>query len=410
MVRILYILLLYIGVLNAQTYPIPINLDDVSTENYSPPTNMPQYLVPFINEQGNTVTRVSDIDVFGVDSQQLGHNYSKDQPWNKDGSLIMLSDNPYAILNGNTYEFLGFKNLPSYARWSNTEPNYVYGTSGNAFVKHNVLTNARETLRTFNEFSNIDFGYGEGNQSNDDKYVALIGDNDTFIIYDIDNDSYVTKEIPNGDLDWFSVTPLGNYAIASWKNTGSEINEGLKRYTIDLIDVIHLYDYTAHGDLGLMQNNDEVYVQYGDTPQWSTENYITMTYIESGITVNLFNWSNSIHGNSGIWGGHVSMRSDRKGIAYISEECCEDHETLPSEQFALHLDGSNKIERFGRQNSERDLNNNGSLGDDAFYLHSARTVPNRDGTKIMFVSNWHNAHWQSNNSGYAFILEVPQEK
>ena len=136
-----------------------------------------------------------------------------------------------------------------------------------------------------------------------------------------------------------------------------------------------------------------------------------MTELESGLITSIFYWNIPLHENtSGIWGGHVSMRTNRLGVVYISEDCCEYHGTLPSELFALHLDGSNTIERYGKHHSNRDLNDNGNLNDDSnAYRHQAKPVVNRDGTKIVFNSNWHRPEWQHNNSAYAFILEVPQE-
>lgn len=114
---------------------------------------------------------------------------------------------------------------------------------------------------------------------------------------------------------------------------------------------------------------------------------------------------------SGIWGGSISMRSNRKGIVYIGESCCNTHPTMPSELFAMHLDNSNNVERFGKHHTNRDLDDDGDINDDTgrYYSHSPRLVPNRDGTKIMFVSNWHDYDTQQQNSGYAFIVEMPQE-
>jgi hypothetical protein len=60
------------------------------------------------------------------------------------------------------------------------------------------------------------------------------------------------------------------------------------------------------------------------------------------------------------------------------------------------LDGSNTIERFAKHHTDSDTG----------YGHQAHAVPNRDGTGVMFASNWDNAF--SGNNAPAFIVEAPQ--
>lgn len=396
----------------SQTYPPAENLDDVATEVYQLPQSTPEYLVPTTNERGLTVTRVSDLDVFGVNGPRLGHNYASDQPWNSDGTYIKLAGYPAALLDGESGAFIRWISIPGYGRWFENDPNLIYGVRQNRFEVFDIRDDSTTILHTFDDFNSIDLGYGEGNADKNDQYVALMGDNSTLIVYDMQNDIVVaTTTLPSGDLDKFYVSPLGNYVILNWRINGSGPNEGTKRYDIDLTNLTHLYDYSAHSDTGLLENDDEVIVQYGDQPQWNTQHSLTMINITTGEVTNQFFWSQAIHGNSGIWGGHVSMRSNRKGVAYISESCCATHNTLPKELFALHLDGSNTIERFGKHHTSRDLDNDGDINDDSvrYYNHSPRLVPNRDGTKIMYTSNYNDPEIEVLDSGYAFIVQYPQE-
>ena len=386
---------------NAQSYPPQEQLSSVVYEPYTAPSgSFPQYLEPFQETlSGSTITRVSDKNVFGTTSQRIRHNYAKDQTWNADGTLIKLAGYPAAILDGETFEFLFWRDIPSYGRWSNTEPNYMYGTPGNQFVKFNVLTNTRETLRTFTGYSSLDFGYGEGNQSNDDKYVGLIGQNGgdrTLIVYDIEDDVIVGSKFlgSSGDLDWFSVSQTGNYAVVSWRTDGSGPTQGLKSYDIDLTNERHIYDITAHGDLGIDANGNDVMVAYEGPTGWSNGSYVYSARLDGGGIQPLFQYP------GGIWGGHISCRNtDRPGWAYVSEQCCTSNDVASREIFAIKLDDSGIIERYTKHHNDVAPGNG----------HSTMAVPNRDGTKILFASNWDNSDIMTDPNPPAWILEYPQQ-
>lgn len=392
--------------INAQNYPPQIHLDSIGQEPYTPPISVPAYLTPDTltgyKYQDNIITRVSDPSVFGITGQRLSNNYSSDGAWNSDGTLLKLAGYPAAILDGKTYQFLYWRSIPGYGRWSHTQPNIIYGVSGNTFKSHDVLLNTSTVLHTFSGFTSVDFGYGEGNQDYNDKYVGLIGENGsdkTLIVYDIQNDSIVgTKFLgSSGDLDWFSVSPLGNYAIVSWRPDGNGTTEGIKRYNIDLTGEIHFSNYSAHGDMGLDQNGDEVMVSFGDNDMWSINYYLRMERLSDANVTPLFYWNPS-KTHSGIWGGHISLRNiDRQGWAYVSEGCCDSHPTMPGEVFAIKLDTSKIVERFCNSNTDETVG----------YGHEAKASVSRDGTKIVFTSNWYDSTLKANDA-LAFVVEVPQ--
>ncbi|NIK91888.1 T9SS type A sorting domain-containing protein [Mangrovimonas sp. CR14] len=386
----------------SQNYPPQENLNNIDYSAYqAPSSSLPGYLSEVTGSTyGNSITRVSDKGVFGTTSARLRHNYAVDQVWNSDGSLIKLAGYPAAILDGETYEFLYWANIPSYGRWSNTQPNIIYGTSGNKFVQYNVSTDQTTVLHTFSNYSSIDFGYGEGTQDNNDQYVGLIGNGNTLIVYDIQNDNVVgTKNIPDGDLDWFSVSSLGNYAIASWRPDGSGTTQGMKRYNIDMTNETHIYDYTAHGDFGIDASGNEVFVQYGNDSTWNDEYYLVMIRFSNAQITPLYYYPQSIHGESGIWGGHISCRNiNRPGWAYVSEGCCTDHPTASREIFAIKLDASNTVERYAKHHSDYDSG----------YGHESMAVPNRNGTKVIFASNWNNSGLMNDANPPAWIVSVPQ--
>ena len=385
----------------AQDYPPATLLSSVNYEPYQvPSTSIPEYLESFTESlSGSLVTRISDKVEFGTTSQRLRHNYSKDQTWNKDGSLIKLAGYPAAILDGETFEFLFWRDIPGYGRWANTESNYLYGVSANQFRKFNVLTNTTETLRTFTSYTSIDFGYGEGNQSNDDKFVGLIGQNGsdaTLIVYNIEQNQIVgTKNIGSvGDLDWFSVSQLGQFAVVCWRDNGSGTTAGIKSFDIDLTNERHIHDVTEHGDLGIDANGNEVLVSYEGSEGWDQGSYIYSARLDGGGVTPLFQYP------GGIWGGHISTRNtDRPGWAYISEQCCPNHPVASREIFAIKLDDSGIIERYTKHHNNTE---GGTI--------STMAVPNRDGTKILFASNWNDSSIMSDPTPPAWVIEYPQDR
>ncbi|MEO8933905.1 MAG: T9SS type A sorting domain-containing protein [Xanthomarina sp.] len=395
--KVFFLILLFLSlILTAQNYPETIPLSSINYTSYQNPSGgTPGYLEVKTNVFGNEVIRISDAAVLGTTGQNLRHHYAKDQPWNSDGSLIKLAGYPAAILDGQTNEFLYWAGIPSSATWSNISPNLMYGVSGNKMVRYNVTTNKNQTLHTFSDFTSIKYGNSEGNMSNDDKYIGLIGrngSNQTLIVYNIkDNVIEGTKYIGSVDLDWFSISPLGNYAVTSYGPDGSNVDQGLKVYDIDLTNYRHLNDYTTHADLGLDANGNEVYVAFGDPTTRSNDYYLKMVRLSDGVVTPLYHFPT----RTGVWGGHISLRNtNRPGWAYITEGCCE---TVGyKEIFAIKLDGSDMIERFAVHHTDK------SKG----YGHQAHGVPNRDGSKVMFASNWENAFRGSYPP--SFIVQAPR--
>src|SRR5690554_124516 len=398
--KVFFIFIVFFGlIIQAQNYPESVSLSSFNFQSYQTPSeNIQDYLSTITNEFGNEVTRISDKTVFGTSGQRLKHHYAKDQPWNSDGSLIKLAGYPAAILDGTTYEFLYWASIPSAATWANTSPIHMYGTSGNSLVRYNVTTNSRQILRTFSNYSTISYGFNEGNMSNDDRYIGLIGQNGsdlTLIVYDIANDVITgTKHIgSSGDMDLFSVSPSGSYAVISWRPDGNSSVEGLKVFNIDMTNERHVIDYTTHADLGTDVNGDDVYVAFGDNDTRPNSYYLKMVRLSDGLLTPLFHYTTA----TGVWGGHISCRNtDRPGYAYVTESCCSTHGQR--EMFSIKLDGSNTIERFGYHHSDKG----------AGYGHSPMGVPNRDGSKMMFGSNWEDSSIKSDAYPPAFIVQAPQ--
>lgn len=402
-------------------YPNQEYLSNIPAENYQMPEEVPPYMEPIPNAYNNIVTRVSDDTEFGFNSQRLGHNYSKDQAWNSDQTMIKLSGYPAVILDAETYEPIRYDALiPGYGRWSNLDPNLIYGTNGNQWKVYDYATNTRTTVRTFEDYSSVDFGYGEGNFDFEDRNVVLIGrktNGDRFLIhYRMDLD-FIISEIPisnNADLDWASISTTGHYIVAAWRPDGSGETQGLKRYDYNTSSWIHLSDRTGHGVLALdpPSAGDENFYGTEVLVQIRSGNDIGDGYsfekivLGTGEVTNIFYWDPNIpihEGYSGVWGAHLSFAINRPGYVYISEGCCWNHGALPSAIFSLKIDGSDLIERYGWHNTNH--RSDAGFG----YGHEAKASVNRDGNKIIYNSNGHDSNLTYLESGYAHIVEVPEE-
>jgi len=295
---------------------------------------------------------------------------------------------------------LYWSDIPSYGRWSHTQPNIMYGTDGNTFVSHNINNNQRTVLHRFTNYASVDFGFGEGNQDKFDRYVGLIGrngGNTTLIVYDIQNNVITgTKDIgANGnELDWFSVSQLGGFAVAQYKDNGTGATAGIKSYTINMTNEQHIYHNTEHGDLGVDAFGNEVIVEYGGESEWNENYSLYMARLDGQGVTKLFPYVNG----RGIWGGHISTQNvDRPGWAYISEQCCPTNPLAARELFSIKLDNSGIIERYVKHNSQ-------PIG----YLHGVHAVPNRNGTKVIFASNWNDPNEIIQEAPHSFVLEVTQ--
>src|SRR5690606_34249028 len=141
------------------------------------------------------VMRITDSSLGS--GRMFRHDYPMRQPWNADGSRLLLVNSPVNLLDGKTFAPMGNLPLPGDAIWSNHDPDVIYGVSGNSFVKLDVSSRKQTTLRTFSGYSDIEIGGGEGNSSDDDRYTALIGVRSggvDVLVYDIANDRVVSTK------------------------------------------------------------------------------------------------------------------------------------------------------------------------------------------------------------------------
>lgn len=388
-----------------EDYPPEILTDtiDWTTQLYtapSPSDPVHGYLVPFYQD-GIKVTRVGDQTAFGETNNRVQHGYSSNQCWNADETLIKLSHPNARILNAVTGAVEYVASAPSYSQWSNLQPTKMYGTqNSNEFVIFDVTTNVRTVLHTFTNYTNISIGSGEGRLSGDDRYVCFTADRSSatwLISYDVLTDTVIAElQLPSGDLDFATISESGNYIICSWRPDGSGTNEGFKVYDRDLTNLRHLSDYTGHGDCGFDTDGDEVFVQFGNTPQWTANGYIEMIQLSNGLSTPLY-YDPITPTPYGIWGGHISCRNvNLPGWAFISEGDIE-NDVVQNEAFMLKLSKTetNRIRRLTKFHA-----------DQFNYNHEAHLSVNRSGTAWLVKSNWNSTTLESWSYSPSYLFEI----
>lgn len=375
------------GVTNA---PTPTN--PPSTGKYPPSQTGATYIsVPYLALPGylqsvkdptfaGTITRISNVDGYR-------NQYPKNAAWNVDGSYAFLGYGE-RLLDGNTYEDLGsIAQAPGRATWSNVDPDIIWGTHNgdNRLKKYSVSKNST-TYRTFSGYTEVDLGNGEGNISDDDKYVGLIAYPSTGGIqamhFDIANDKILyTTTLPT-EPDWVSVSHSGRYMVASYGPDGTGPAEGNKIYdrlSSNPSQPRHLYSKSSHSDFVTMEDGTEVLVLI-DGP-------IKAVRLSDGASWNIL---------SGSGFGHISGRAiDRPGWIYVSQNVFDNSSTPGHDQIAaVKVDGSQTVQVFSHARTIQPRA-------EYVYAESTHAVPNRDGTKVMWGGRW-------NDTGgmYSYVVEV----
>jgi hypothetical protein len=366
-----------------------------------PPIPIPDYLVPTqYPATGTTLVRITDATAFGYQSRIYKHNYATRAAWNSDGSRLLLAkSHPGVLLDGRTYEFLGRFDLPG-ELWSNVDPDLMFGVTQNppTFVKVKVSTGAVTPVRVFSDYSLVVIGGGKGVQTNDDRYVAMIGRRsggvDVFV-YDIANDAIVaTKKFdgwtgPWGDVGTAMVSPSGKYVtVGIYRNGGAE--QGTDVYDLQTMTFQRRLasGYALHADVGVDAQGHEVLLTQHATPA------LTSHRLSDGFV------RVELPASHMAYNQHISCRNYRRpGWCYVSTGS---HNTgfeafLYRGIFALKLDGSGTIERFAP-------NFFAQSPVDLAYERGPWAVPNPDGTKVLFSSDWGDA--SSNAVIHSYVAGV----
>lgn len=350
---------------------------------------------------GAKVTRITDItQVPGV--ERLRHYYSKRNPFNADGSRAVMSssDGYHWLYDTNTWEtirYLPLQSSDAEVHWHPVDKDKIFlvdfGSEYN--ISRMFWLNASSGEKTLlldmeqHGFVNAS-GMMEGNPDKDMTSYAVAGktkDGSTgMALVDINKGQMIARRTidPGWVDDWISVSPSGKYIVAMGKGYSRIFDRQLK-----LLHTLPEGSY-GHGDICLTPSGREALVFDGADLQLNGDRNINIAWLDSGEL--------EIGARIG-WRAtpHVSCRNfDFPGWALISTQGSDswrhDYSNLDFEIFWLKLDGSGEVRRLAHHHSSRERGG---------YFAEQHAVTNRDGTRIIFASNW------DGNQIDAYLIELP---
>jgi len=418
------------GTAHASTSSVPLT-DPISVYPI-PSVPRPKPLVPVIEpDLGTTITRItgdtgtSTFPVSGTWGADARHTYSKQQPWNADQTLLAVQNRSggtpsILFLDGTNYlpRFGGGSPLYDY-RW---HPSRAYAntminvnSAGTELMWYDVVTGTKSRSWTLPITVDYGIGSGEGNPSNDGRFVCLANATGMFVV-DMDPQppyaAYPAKRIgpvyslvPCGldpanpgacAIGNVSIAPSGKYVDVKFSSSDPVTQDMHRIFDVDPATLElrpHPMDATAlrcdsfqaradgwifplkHADMALdpFDNNEDVIVGGRSCPG-STLGHVVKVRLRDGKVTSLTNPSNEPSFQ------HASARNlDRPGWVYVGFYKA-DGKKFNDEIVAVKLDGSGQVERWSHKRST-------SSG---CYRCESHPVPSRDGRRVLFASNWSN--------------------
>jgi len=364
----------------------------------------------------------------GIWGGNARHHYSKDQPWNSDGTLIAIlneqgSATPNAILlDGDTYQ-VKYGKCGNYSlgddRWhpSPLYPHIRINATGSVLQWFDVTicTVVRSWSLPFSTGSA--FGSYEGNPSFDGRFAVMCNsDGSKLCVVDMDPQPpfapypykrigpvYTGATVSGMGFDWASVSPSGKYCVVAYDSPDTDhlrvfdINSTTLAITprtmpagslecschTDVNDgwIYHL----GHADMTLnpFDANEDVIIGQirsgycpSKNPGGSTFGKVVMVRLRDNTV------STVTTGTNEASPFHISTRNFmRPGWAYVTY-WPGSGKRFNDEIIAVKMDGSGKVERLAHTHS-----NTGAGGDIGYYAEP-QAVPSLDGRRVIFASNW----------------------
>lgn len=365
---------------------------DVAGVSHFQPVTVQRRLAPVIGDAwtdvnfGSRLQRMSGtVQVPGV--SRLRHIYSKSQPFNADSSLYIVWDNTGQAWLGDTATAQlrqaipgRFTNAEFY--WHPTDPNRLYqldavvGSDGpRALFLYRVDTDSRSLIRDFSEYRSATTR-GEGNMDAAGEVLVLLGRKADggfeLFRYELSSDSVTARAAVSASDsgDWVSVAPSGQYTVMMGNHFSSVFDENL--------NLVHRFRQGSFGHADLCtrgDGRDMLLLDGADLSGANTRPLMGAALPDGRLEVfGTISWETT---------PHVSCRNHNKpGWALISVMGQADarYPTHSNEVFWLKLDGSGDVRRIASHRSD---------GDRYDYFSESHAVPNRDGTRVLFASDWH---------------------
>ena len=345
--------------------------------------------------------RANDLDADDI-SPGIANEYARVQSFNADETYLLAhgTDGTWYLYDAQT--LLPLRRLPLEVepRWDAQDPHVVYYTDETRLMSYNIHTGQATQLRDFaSDFPGQSLAAVwtcyEGSPSRDTRYWALMAENQqwnpvAFVVYDRVTNVPTIRDMSgvpgiNDDVDHVTMSPLGNYFIASfdrdcaWGTLGSDSQPcGMMVYDRDLTGGRGLVRRIGHYDPALDAQGREVVVyQDNDT------DHISMVDLATGSVTRLW----EIDFQYTEIGLHFSgIAYDRPGWAVVSthDDDAAAHTWMDDQVFLVELKSSGRVVRLAHTHSITDE----SQPSDYAYWAEPHASANRDLTRILFTTNW----------------------
>ena len=379
------------------------------------------WVVRVANDPGMAIVTAGGSGTWGADAR---HHYSKDQPWNADGTLLALQNQDggspsQVFLDGQTYlpKHLQCPNYSLYEdRW---HPSPAHATERvNVREQELMWFDVVRCVKTRSwtlPFAVRGIGPSEGNLSFDGRWVALTDETRMFVV-----DMEASVVGPARDLrdcglisctlDWVSVAPSGQYVVVTYQGAFVRVYD-VAPATLALTPRVlpagalrctgtgeqgYVYDL-GHADLtqNPFDGGEDVLVGQehcgyrGEVVGGQLMGGVVMVRLRDGAVTALTDPANEAYPH------HISTRNTaRLGWAYVGYYPASG-KRFDDEMVAVKLDGSGVVERYAHQHS-------------AFagcYRCESHAVPSPDGRRVLWASNWAHGGDGTPTVIQAFIVE-----
>lgn len=319
------------------------------------------------------------------------HIYSRQQPYNADGTRYLAQGSNGALVVYDAATFRPMRTLTGMSGsmeplWSPTNPLLILHTgksqSGGVFTWRNTDTNAETPA--FSLAGKAPFPTathyrtrGEGTMCADGSKIALMAEiGETFLgVVSVDvKTGAILGSLPAGTLgrpDHVSITPSCRWVVPSWHT-----NTGTRAYSLNFSTYKQLFETSTHSDLAVGPEGNDYYV-YADYSA-STGGYVRAKNIDTGASFPLLDLYPASGESTAI---HISGQAfKRPGWVTFTT-----HTTRTSQQ-AIYK----KVMLAQLKPSPLVYNVTHIQGTGTGYWDEPHGVPNRDLTRIMFVTNLKN--------------------
>ena len=204
--------------------------------------------------------------------------------------------------------------------------------------------------------------------------MALIGTraggDEELIVYDLAADAVLATRRFSWPIDNATMSQSGDYVVVVWGRSGRGRGRGVEVFDRGLGSLGQLTREIPHGDVGYTADGREAWVAYSGSKRRTIGAYP----LAGGEPINV------IDADPGTWGGHISCRNiARPGWCYVSDAGHSPRTWRGYDQiWAQKIETDGPVQVFAHAHHSYN----------AGYYHQPQAVPNHDGSRVLWASDW----------------------